>query len=292
MPIPHLVRVAAATATLAVAATALAMPASASTESTVSAAAARAVADLGPGTFSTADLAAEDDLIDSMEALADQTCNVSGQSVSLNSDVVLLNVLDSGAGPVAALVSADINLDDDQSVYERTCNFAFLVSEQSTTFDGSYSFAVTSDVPDGQSSSLDPLKTVTGSLNGEYVVSTPTFTTVTEFADASLTSSGSTSKLTPAQRTVRDVVTTPKSAQAKKAAKKKYDKAVKTAKKTFKKAGKTKKAKKVLARKTAAAKKAYARAIAPTSRAVDRVETYTARTPWSMSGTLDYRDAV
>jgi hypothetical protein len=293
MRISHVARSAAAAATLAVVTTGLAAPAqAAASDEHVKSAAARYVADHGAGTFSARDLASEGDLVDSMEDLSDVVCDPTGQGATLNSDLVLLKLVDSGSGPISALVSSDINLDDDPTTHETTCTFAFLVADTSTTFDGSYALTVTSDVPDGATVSLDPPKTVSAQFTGEAVPTKPVYTTVDEFADAVLRASGTTSKLSPAQRTVVDNVTTPRSAQAKKAAKKKYAKAIKAAKKKYAKAGKTKKAKKLLARQTAAAKRAYTAAITPTTTRVNRVETYSARTPWSIDATLNWRDDI
>lgn len=289
MRISHVARLAAATATLAVAATALAMPAQADTPDApvdrVQAAAARALDAHAPGAFTAADIEAEADLVDSLEALSDEVCDVNGQSVSLNSNLVLLNIVDSGRGPFSALVSSDINVDDNTASYEQTCNFALILAadDDATTFDGSYTFSALGGTP---------APVVSGPVSGDVVTTSPVFTTVDEYAEARLAASGTTSTLSPAQRTVVDTVVTPRSAQAKKAAKKKYATSVKAAKKKYAKAGKTKKAKKVLTRQTAAAKRAYRKAIAPTTTRINRVESYVARTPWSINGTLDERDAL
>lgn len=287
MRISLVARLAAATATLAVAATALAMPAqAASPDDRFQAAAARLLAGHAPGTFTAADLENEDDLVDVMESLSDEVCNVNGQSVSLNSNLVLLSIAGQENGPFSLLVSSDINLDDHTPSYEQTCNFAFLIADaedETTTFDGSYTFSALGG---------GPAPVVSGPVSGDAITTTPVFTTVDDYADATLQASGTTSKLSPAQRTVKDTVTTQRGAKAKKAAKKKYAKAVKAAKKAYKKAGKTKKAKKAYKKKLAKAKTAYRKAIAPTAGVIAQPQAFVATFPYSISIQMDDEDAL
>jgi len=275
MRLTHLGRTVAGLAVLAVTSSALAMPASAQDAPTIGKAALEAfAAKYAPGQYTAADLELEPN-IDDIEELADLACAPEGYTPS--SDLILLNLVESGVGPTAILVSADISVDDDPSNREVTCTFGVLLTKTGTTFDGSYSFTVGSGV--------DANETLTGPVSGNGVSFGPVYTDIEYYANATFSASGS--QLNPAQRVVSSPVSTAKTPSQKKAAKKSYAKKVKAAKKAYKKAGKSKKAKKAYNKKLKAYKTAYKKAIAPTSTTVNQLQNYIAPTPYTLNALLN-----
>lgn len=281
MHLTHLGRAVAGLAIAAVTSSALALPASAQDSATSDRAALEAFAAThAAGRYSAADLTNEGTNIDGIEALADSVCETSQADPS--ADLVLVDYQDTGVGPEAFTVSADVNIDDDPSTREVTCNFAALLTDDGTTFNGTYSFTVGSD--------LDDDETESGPVSGDLIGIGPIFTNAEEYAQGVLTASGN--QLTPSQRVVNVPTTTAKTPAQVASAKRAYNTKVKAAKKAYKKAGKSKKAKKAYKNKLAKAKTAYRKAIAPTAGVIAQPQAFVATFPYSINIQMDGDDDV
>lgn len=281
MHLTHLGRAVAGLAIAAVTSSALALPASAQDSGTFDGAALEAFAAThAAGRYSAADLTNEGANVDGIESLADLACKTSEAAPS--ADLVLIDYQDTGVGPEAFTVSADVNIDDDPSTREVTCNFAVLLTDDGTSFNGTYSFTVGSE--------LDINDTVSGPVSGDLIGIGPIFTDIRTYAEGVLSASGN--QLTPSQRLVNVPTTTAKTPAQLASAKKAYNKKVKAAKKAYKKAGKTKKAKKAYKKKLAKAKTAYRKAIAPTAGVIAQPQAFVATFPYSISIQMDDEDAL
>lgn len=231
----------------------------------------------GTGKITPAD-ADTDELFASLTLISDSLCSVGGHPA--DSSLVLFDFAEA-PGVLSLGVSADVNTDDSPEPDE-TCTFALLFADEGSTFTGRYTFDVTSNG--------DPTTRRTGTLSEDLSVTSPVFTDIDWYANASLTASGKT--LTPTSGWVNTKVTKAKTAKQKKAAKKKYQAAVKSAKKKYAKAGKTKKAKKDMTKRIARAKRAYKKAIAPSTKTVRQLKKYTASKPFTLSMQLDDADDI
>ena len=150
-------------------------------------------------------------------------------------------------------------------------------------------------------STLDPAQTFTNRLGADYTITDKAFTNFDVYPEATLTASGQ--LLRTETRQESKVVSTPKSAKEKKAAKKAYDKRIKAAKKAYKKAvdkaggsknkkAKVKKAKRTLKQETMRAKRAYSRAKGPYQKVVQEPKAFVVATPFSLGVNLTEENDV
>lgn len=267
-------------ATLALTTTVLAVPAQAAKPSpTVSrAAVAKFVESHGTGRIAAADVDF-DSFVRDLQTIGDTVCERNG--VPATSSLVLLDIAET-PGVAAVTVALDVNTNDDPAYLDETCTFSMLLPDEGLTFNGRYTFDV--------SSPLDPVTRRTANLSGDFALTQPVFTNVDEYATATLSATGKT--LRPTSGWVNTKVTKAKTASQKKAAKKKYQAAVKAAKKKYAKAGKTKKAKKAMTKSIARAQKTYKKAIAPTTRTVKQRKNYNIETPFTLSALLNGYDDI